>query len=105
MDLVEQIYMLSARFAGDERFGLTTQLRRASVSVPSNIAEGYARGGGDYGRFVDIAQGSLAEIETQLELALRPGFVAPTDAAMTIDLAAEVGRMLHGLRKSLAPSA
>jgi len=103
MGLVEKVYALSAGFPSDERFALTSQIRRAAVSVPSNIAEGHARGGGDYRRFVDIAYGSLCELETQLELAARLRLVTPDALAPTLDAASEVGRMLNGLRKHLTP--
>ena len=72
MDMVELVYTVSASFPADERFGLTSQIRRAAVSVPSNIAEGQAQGpirGGLH--YLRIALGSLAEVETQLEIALR----------------------------------
>lgn len=103
MSLVEQVYALTASFPADERFGLTGQLRRAAVSVPSNIAEGYGRGGGEYRRFVDIAYGSLCEVETQLELGARLGFARPESLTTARNLASEVGRMLNGLRKHLNP--
>jgi four helix bundle protein len=68
MELATEIYKICAQLPVSERFGLTDQLRRAAVSVPANIAEGYGRGAGDYRRFVQIARGSLMEIETEIEL-------------------------------------
>lgn len=76
MDMVAEIYQLTGHWPASEKYGLTTQLRRAAVSVPSNIAEGSARRtAADFSRFLDIAQGSLAEIETQLEIAKRIGLI------------------------------
>jgi len=101
MALVEDVYRVTAAFPDSERFGLTSQMQRAAVSVPSNIAEGYGRGGGDYSRHVSIARGSLMELETQLEIAVRLKYL-PRDQARPIrHTAQEVGRMLTGLSKAL----
>jgi four helix bundle protein len=67
MDLAEAVYALTRSLSRDEIYGLTSQLNRAAVSIPSNLAEGYGRGGRDYERFVSMAYGSLLELETQLE--------------------------------------
>lgn len=76
MALVESVYRVSARFPESERFGLTSQMRRSAVSVPSNIAEGAARRSRtDYLRFLSIARGSLSELDTQLQIATRLGFM------------------------------
>lgn len=102
MDLVESVYSLSRRFPSDERFGLTAQVRRAAISIPSNIAEGYARRGrADYVRFLDMARGSANEIETQLIAAARLGFLDNSAADGVMSLVGEVQRILMGLTKSL----
>ena len=76
IELVEQVYKLTNNFPSEEKFGLTSQLRRASVSVPSNIAEGYCRQGQrEKAHFISIAIGSLAEVETQIFIANRLGFL------------------------------
>nr|WP_263405594.1 four helix bundle protein [Wenzhouxiangella sp. AB-CW3] len=76
VDLVESIYRLTMRFPEQERFGLTAQIRRAAVSVPSNIAEGAGRiGDREFVRFLGIARGSLSELETQLHIAKRLGYI------------------------------
>jgi len=81
MALVEMVYRLSAHFPADERYGLTGQLRRAAVSVPSNIAEGSARRSkAELLQFLHIALGSVAEMETQVQLAQRLGFLLSGDA-------------------------
>ncbi|MGL4513946.1 MAG: four helix bundle protein [Lacipirellulaceae bacterium] len=104
MDLAEQVYALTQSFPPDERFGMTSQLRRSSVSVPSNIAEGQGRfSDRDFHRFLSIAHGSLREAETQLELATRLRFVNAEKVAPLSDLAAEVGRLIVGLARSLKP--
>lgn len=100
--LCTNVYQLTKRFPSDERFGLTTQLRRAAVSIPSNIAEGYNRSTTrDYLRFLWIANGSLAEIETQLMLAGELGFAARGDLSETLESVAEVDRILRALMRSL----
>ena len=104
MTLVEDIYRVSARFPPDERFGLTAQVRRAVVSIPSNIGEGKRRKRQRaFLHHLDIALGSQGEVEVQLEIARRPGFVAPGDYERILNRVKEVGRMLNGLIESLQP--
>ena len=104
MVLVEKVYELTERFPRTEVFGLTAQLRRAAVSIPSNIAEGHARRAGNYRHHLNIALGSEAELQTQLELAYRLKLVAKAKVLPLLNDAAEVGRMLHGLSASLVPN-
>jgi four helix bundle protein len=102
MALVEDIYKLSARFPPTERFGLTSQLRRAAVSVPSNIGEGKRRKRQRAFLYhLDIALGSQGELEVQLEIAQRLGFASHKDIEPVVNRVAEVGRMLNGLIESL----
>jgi four helix bundle protein len=101
MDLADAIYVTTADFPRPEMFGLTSQLRRAAVSIPSNIAEGRAIGGGRFLHHVRIAIGSEAEVQTQIELAVRRSYIGAEQARVLLDQAAEVGRMLHGLLRGL----
>ena len=102
VELVEEIYRISALFPSDERFGLTSQIRRAAVSVPSNIAEGYGRRRrAQYTHHLDIANGSLKEVETQLIIAGRLKFTTKADSQHAWDLLQETGKMMNGLIRSL----
>lgn len=95
MDLVELIYHYSGRFPAEERYALTSQIRRAAVSVPSNIAEGYGRRStADYIRFLQISKGSLNELQTQLELVCRLGFIGKDDVNGVFELCVEIEKML-----------
>jgi four helix bundle protein len=101
MDLVVAIYKLSKSFPKAETYGLASQIQRAAVSIPSNIAEGQGlKQTQAYARHLAIASGSLAELETQLEIADRLGYLS-AERRQVIDQASEVGRMLWGLRRSL----
>ncbi|MCH6547487.1 MAG: four helix bundle protein [Gemmatimonadetes bacterium] len=103
IDLVVECYQLTSRFPRDERFSLTQQIRRAVVSVPSNIAEGHGRTHlGEYLYHLSIANGSLMELETQIIIAQRLGFLALQGCNRLLSLTAELGRMLTGLRQKLA---
>lgn len=102
MDLVDCVYRLSATFPPDERFGLTSQVRRAAVSVSSNIAEGHARNSTrDFLRFLSMSMGSIAEVRTQLLIAERQGWLDSDDAQTAHESTNGIGRMLRDLMKSL----
>lgn len=102
MELVTTVYRVSQAFPSLEQYGLTSQLRRAAVSVPSNVAEGYGRGTSqDYLRFLRMARGSLFEVDTQLLIASNLGILPQ---ARYLELEAQmvdVGRVLAGLIKSI----
>ena len=104
MDLVVRVYETSRNFPDSEKFGLTSQIRRAAVSIPSNIAEGKAIGGQRYRRHVKFALGSNAELQTQIELAKRLNFLSEAAERDLLEAAAEVGRMLAGLFRALPPT-
>ena len=104
MDLVVRVYKSTERFPKSETFGLTAQLRRAAVSIPSNIAEGKAIGGKGFRRHLKIAMGSEAELQTQVELAQRLNFLSQEEAKELLKDASEVGRMLAGLFRALPPT-
>ena len=100
--LVKQVYQLTQGFPKEEIYGLTSQLRRAVVSVPSNIAEGHSRSGTrDFIQFISLAIGSLAEVETQLLLAQDLDYLKEIEIKNTIENIHELQRMLHGLRTAL----
>jgi len=101
MAVAEQCYHVTKTFPQSEQYGLTAQMRRAAVSVASNIAEGHQRTRAGYLNYVQIALGSLAEVETQLELALRLKFLNADDAKSTQHAIARTGQLLHGLLRSL----
>jgi four helix bundle protein len=102
MDLVVEVYRLSACFPGDERFRLTSQITRAAASVPANIAEGHARSTAkEYSHFLSIAKGSLMETETFLMLAIRLGYVGEPQAAPALAMVTQISKMLTRLRARL----
>lgn len=100
--LVLLIYKLSESFPKSELFGLTSQMRRAAVSIPANVAEGYAAGGkGQFGRYLDIAQGSLAEVEYYLILVLELKYISQKEYDLAESLRAETGFLLHRLIETI----
>ena len=102
MDLVMQVYGLTKPFPSDERYGLTAQLRRAAVSIPSNIAEGRGRFGlRSFLYHLSVATGSLMELETQLRIAARLEYLKPEQARTLLEQLGEVRRLLAGLVRSL----
>jgi four helix bundle protein len=106
MDLVTQIYRATRAFPRDELYGLTNQLRRAAVSVPSNIAEGQARfSRKEFHHFLSHARGSLVELETQLIIAQNLEYLTPQQAQPLLAKASELGKILNGLIASIKSAA
>ncbi len=105
MELVEMIYRVTEHFPSKEAFGLTNQLRRAAVSIPSNIAEGQGRNTTtDFVRFLSISRGSLQEVQTQFELARRLGYINEKGNEELLTLSDEVAKLINGLCSSLKSS-
>jgi four helix bundle protein len=103
MGLAKQVYQLTETFPASEKYGLVAQMRRAGVSVPSNIAEGQARRSRrEFVQFISHAEGSAAELETQLILSSQLGYCSGARLRATLDLVEEVRKMLVALRKKLA---
>jgi four helix bundle protein len=102
MVLVKQVYLMTQPFRRAEKFGLTSQMRRAAVSIPSNIAEGQARHStGEFIQFISNAEGSVAELETQLEIAADLTYCTVAQKDHVLSLAEEVRKMLNSLRRRL----
>ena len=102
MQLVTDVYMSTHCFPKEEIFGLTSQLKRAVVSVPSNIAEGQGRDShNEFIRHLSVAYGSLMEVETQLQIACNLGYLKSETLKQLLTNTAEVGRLLNGLSRSL----
>jgi four helix bundle protein len=103
IDLAQHVYAVTSRFPDTEKFGLTSQMRRSSVSISSNIAEGSGRASDpEFARFLEIAYGSLMEVVSQSQLAKLQGFVEPADYDELYQDCERVARILSGLRSSLA---
>ena len=102
IEFADLVYSATKAFPDDEKFGLTSQMRRAAVSVSSNIAEGASRfSRDDYARFLEIATGSLFEVVSQSFIATKQGFMSDQDRLRLYAAAEERSRMLSGLRRSL----
>jgi len=103
MDWVTSIYVVTSSFPSDERFGLTSQIRRAAVSIPSNIAEGHGRkSSGAFLNHLSITLGSLMELETQIQIASRLELITEEVGETVLARTDEIGKMLSGLKKSLS---
>ena len=102
MGIVEEVYLLSRRFPKEEVYGLSAQMRRAAVSLPSNIAEGHARQSTrEYLHHISIALGSLAELETQILIANRLGYLDDAAVELLLGQTTSLGKMLRALLRSL----
>ena len=102
MDLLVAIYALTESFPKNEQFGLTSQIKRAAVSIPSNLAEGSSRRSTqEFMRYINIATGSLAEVETQLSAAQRLNFITLKQEETLLDQCGEISRIFQGLYNSL----
>lgn len=100
--LVKEIYLLIADFPEDEKFGLISQIKRSVISVPSNVAEGAGRSSDkDFLRFLDIANGSAFELETQIQLAYDLGFINENDLQNISDKLTEVQKLIYGFKSKL----
>jgi four helix bundle protein len=102
IELITEIYSLTQKFPKEEIYGLTSQIRRAAVSIPSNIAEGQGRfSRGEFKQFLGHARGSVFELESQILIARNLGYISQEKAQCLLTRIAEVGRILNGLLKSL----
>ena len=102
MQLVTDVYAVTRLFPREEVYGLTSQIRRAAVSVPSNVAEGHGRATNrDRQYFITAARGSVLELQTQIEIARNLGYLEESSSAKLLQSADEVGRIINGLLRSL----
>ena len=102
MDLVEEIYRITEFLPNEEKFGLSLQLKRAAVSIPSNIAEGYERNTTkDYIKFLSIAKASRAEVETQLYICKRLKFLTDDEIKKSLEICEEIKRIIIAIFKNL----
>ena len=106
MNLVESVYCLTRRFPKEETYGLAIQIRRAAISIPSNIAEGHSREHlKEYLHHLSIAQASVAELDTQLEIAVRLRYLSQIELGPTLVGISALGKQLRSLRKALCRKA
>jgi four helix bundle protein len=102
VDFADRVYAATRNFPDDERYGLTSQMRRASVSISSNIAEGSGRSSNkDFAHLIEISYSSVMEVVSQMQIAVRQRFMQENDRAILYMAAEEVARMLSGLKASL----
>jgi len=102
MDLVVAVHRITQKLPSNEQFGLISQLRRAAISIPSNIAEGYGRqSSGNYRQFLSVSRGSLLELETQIEICVRLKFLTQADTASILADITELSKMLTSLISKL----
>lgn len=102
MDFVKEIYQVTESFPKSEIYGLTSQMRRSAISIPSNLAEGAARKGGkEFKQFLNIAQGSISELDTQIDLALMLNLIEKDLYDTLIDRLNVISKMLYGLSRSI----
>jgi len=102
MDVVVEVYRLTKKFPQGEFYGLTNQIRRAAISIPSNIAEGHTRNSrAEYLNFLSIAQGSRAEVETQMLISVRLGYLTSEETLPTLSLLNEINRIIGTIRQKL----
>ena len=106
MLLVKEIYAIVKLLPKEEQYALSDQMRRAVVSIPSNIAEGYGRNStNDYIRFLNIARGSKYELDTQIQICVMLNYISEEKTATALELSEEIGRMINALIKKLMPHA
>ncbi|MAY84141.1 MAG: diversity-generating retroelement protein bAvd family protein [Flavobacteriales bacterium] len=101
MDIADEVYECAAQFPIDERYGLSSQIKRSSVSIPSNVAEGSSRGNSSFSYFLDVSLGSSFELDTQLLIALRRNFLRINEYENVADKIAEFQRMAIGFQRKL----
>ena len=102
MDLTSSVYKITNSLPRDEQFGLTSQMRRASISIPSNIAEGQSRSVREFIQFLRVARGSRSELETQLLICVRLNYLTDSDIESALKILAEISKMTSSLIKNLA---